>query len=402
MAARKVSSGATQILYFTLFVTILISCFVFVEPAPYDFIILPLAFACLIAGVTVPRQLLPMIWLLVLWNIGGIFAYFRVSDKDLTDRFVIISLFMAVSAIIFASLFSQDTVRRLGILRAAYILAALLAAIAGMIGYFKLVPQAAILFAPSGRASGTFKDPNVYGPFLILPILFLMQSLLWRGIRPLTLAALLVVLLGFLLSFSRGAWIHFMLSSVIMLGLMIATAPSHRFRIRLVLLGLVSIAFLAIALAAALSFDAIADMFKERAQVVQYYDVGSGGRFSLQELALGEILKYPLGMGPFGFSTTFGLQQHNVYLQAFLVYGWLGGLAYVALVLLTLGVGLQTCLQRTPWQPYLIAIYATFVGAVGEELVIDTDHWRHYFLLLGAIWGLVAATQKLIAQRAAA
>ena len=107
-------------------------------------------------------------------------------------------------------------------------------------------------------------------------------------------------------------------------------------------------------------------------------------------------------MGPFGFSTTFGIQQHNVYLQAFLVYGWLGGLAYISLVLLTLGVGLYTCLQQTPWQAYLIAIYATFVGVVGEGIVIDTDHWRHYFLLLGAIWGLVAATQNLNARRAIA
>ena len=67
-----------------------------------------------------------------------------------------------------------------------------------------------------------------------------------------------------------------------MLVLMIITAGSHRMRIRLILLGIVSIALLAMALTAALSFDAIANMFKERAQVVQYYDVGSGGRFTLQ------------------------------------------------------------------------------------------------------------------------
>jgi hypothetical protein len=399
---RAVSSGATQILNFSLFVTILISCFVFIEPSPYEFIIVPLTFACLIAGVTFPRQLLPMTWLLLLWNIGGIIAYFRVSDRDLTDRFVVITLFMAVSAIIFASLFSEDSMRRLGIMRAAYILAALLTATAGIVGYFKIGGEASTLFAPNGRASGTFKDPNVYGPFLILPILFLMQTLLSRGIRPLTLAALLVILLGFFLSFSRGAWIHFVVSSAIMLVLMIITATSHRMRIRLILLGIVCVALLAMALTAALSFDAIANMFKERAQVVQYYDVGSGGRFTLQSLALGEILRFPFGMGPFGFSSAFGIQQHNVYLQAFLVYGWLGGLSYIALVLLTLAVGLYTCLRRTPWQSYMIAIYATFVGVVGEGIVIDTDHWRHYFLLLGVIWGLVAATQHLNARQAAA
>ena len=49
---------------------------------------------------------------------------------------------------------------------------------------------------------------------------------------------------------------------------------------------------------------------------------------------------------------------------------------------------------RTPWQPYLIGAFATFVGEVAEGFVIDTDHWRHFFLLLGMIWGLAAATMN--------
>ena len=41
----------------------------------------------------------------------------------------------------------------------------------------------------------------------------------------------------------------------------------------------------------------------------------------------------------------------------------------------------------------LIVAFATFVGEVVEGMVIDTDHWRHFFLLLGMIWGLAAATR---------
>ena len=393
--ARPASRGARQILEVWLFVTILISFLVFIEPAPYEFALVILAFAGLLASVTIQRQLLPMLWLLVLWNIGGMVAYFRVSDRDLTDRFVIITLFMAISAIVFAAIFSNDSVRRLNILRIAYILAAFLAAIAGIVGYFKLLPGAGPLLAPAGRASGPFKDPNVYGPFLILPILFLLQSLLTRGVRLVSTAVLLVLLLGYFLSFSRGAWIHFLVSAVIMLGLMILTAETHKLRARLILLGIVCGMLLAAGIAFAISFDEIATMFRDRAHVVQTYDVGSGGRFTLQSLALTEILNFPLGMGPYGFQFIYGLQQHNVYLQAFLVYGWIGGLAYIALVLLTLFYGFFTLLKRTPWQPALIALYATFVGAVGEGIVIDTDHWRHFFMILGIIWGLVVATQNL-------
>ena len=44
---------------------------------------------------------------------------------------------------------------------------------------------------------------------------------------------------------------------------------------------------------------------------------------------------------------------------------------------------------------YLIVAYATFVGEAVEGLIVDTDHWRHFFLLLGLIWGLAVATINL-------
>jgi hypothetical protein len=52
-------------------------------------------------------------------------------------------------------------------------------------------------------------------------------------------------------------------------------------------------------------------------------------------------------------------------------------------------------LVPAPWQPYLIAAYAGFVGEAGEGFIVDTDHWRHFFLLLGRIWGLSAASINL-------
>jgi len=141
-----------------------------------------------------------------------------------------------------------------------------------------------------------------------------------------------------------------------------------------------------------LSFSSISTMFTERAQLIQSYDVGSGGRFQLQELAIGSVLNFPGGMGPFEFSRVNGLQQHNVYLQAFLVYGWGGAMAYILLLLSTVLTGLRAVFVRTPWQPYLITAIAAFIGEMAEGFVIDTDHWRHFFLLLGMVWGLAAAT----------
>ena len=45
-----------------------------------------------------------------------------------------------------------------------------------------------------------------------------------------------------------------------------------------------------------------------------------------------------------------------------------------------------------PWQTYLIAAYAGLVGEAVEGFIVDTDHWRHFFLLLGLVWGLTVAT----------
>jgi hypothetical protein len=60
-----------------------------------------------------------------------------------------------------------------------------------------------------------------------------------------------------------------------------------------------------------------------------------------------------------------------------------------------LGVGLAVVRVPTPWQNYLIVAYATFVGEAVEGFIVDTDHWRHFFLLLGLIWGLAVATINL-------
>ena len=47
----------------------------------------------------------------------------------------------------------------------------------------------------------------------------------------------------------------------------------------------------------------------------------------------------------------------------------------------------------------IIAVYCAFVGAAAESVLIDSDHWRHYFLLLGVIWGLMVGVAAVLAAR---
>jgi hypothetical protein len=39
---------------------------------------------------------------------------------------------------------------------------------------------------------------------------------------------------------------------------------------------------------------------------------------------------------------------------------------------------------------------AAFAGLVVEGFVVDTDHWRHFFIVMGCIWGLADATPPVI------
>ncbi len=383
---------AERILLIVLYITVLASSVAFVEPSPHDGLMGLLAVACLVAGAGFHRMLAVPLLLLLVWNVGGLISLFNVVSDPQAVQYAATSVYLAIAAILFAALLTRNTMPRLAAMRAAYILTAVLASLAGIAGYFHLFPGAYDLFTMEGRVLGGFKDPNVFAPFLIWPALVVLERIVAQRIHFLDMVAAAILLFALLLAFSRGAWFHFALSGAVMLALMFLTAPTRGARLRILGMSAAGVVGLAGLVVVLLSFQSIGAMFFERAQLVQSYDVDSGGRFAMQQLAVNSVLQFPNGMGPFGFANLHGLQQHNVYLQAFLVYGWAGGMGYVLLLLTTLIVGLRNAFVRTPWQAYAIVTFAVFVGEVAEGAIIDTDHWRHFFLLLGMIWGLAAAS----------
>jgi len=392
-----VAGAAQQLLNAALFVTVLTSSLVFIEPAPHDALMFVLLAMGIAARVPFDRKLVPLLLLLTVWLVGGLLSLIQVGDQQKPIQYVATSAYLGVAALLFACLFSDGDRVRLSILRRGYLLAALIAAAAGYVGFFHLLPGSNIFLdfyegTTIARVSSTFKDPNVYGPFLVFPLLILMLGFLTRGITLGALALTIAMLGGVLLSFSRGAWFHFAVSAVAAVAILYAVTPDPRMRGRIVMLGSIAAAAMLLLVVAMLSISSVHDIFLERAKAIQPYDVGPGGRFWLQKIALGAILEHPNGMGPFEFARIYGGQQHDVYMEGFLVYGWLGGAAYLAIVLVTLGLGLRTVHAATPWQTYLIAAYAAFVGEAFEGFIIDTDHWRHFFLLLGMSWGLSIAT----------
>jgi O-antigen ligase len=391
--ARSQSSPllADRILNVVLFVTMLMSGIAFIEPSPHDILIFVLLLACAMARVHFDRKLVPLLFLLVLWVVGAAMSLLNVPDDAKAVQYFGTSLYLGIAAVMFACLFSDGNLVRLSILRRAYILAALYATFAGYLGFFHLVPHYD-MFLLYNRLSGTFKDPNVYGPFLIYPLLLLLLGFLTQRVTMTGVAIVLFLLGGLFLSFSRGAWFHFGLSALISIVALYISSSDPRMRSRIVILSIAAALGTALLVIAMMSIDTIYNDFFIRAKAIQPYDVGSAGRFGLQEIAIGAILENPNGMGPAQFGIIYGGQQHNVYMQCFLVYGWLGGACYLAMVVLTLMIGFRNMLMPTPWQVYLIAAYAAFIGEAVESMIIDSDHWRHYFLIVGLVWGLSVAT----------
>ena len=316
-------------------------------------------------------------------------------DKPEIANWIATSWYMAFTVMFFAMVISDDTAARLDMLRRGLVVGALIAAMAAIAGYFNLVPGGHDLLTLYERARGTFKDPNVLGAFLILPALFALQSIVsdrpGKSFR--STIALGIMALAILLAFSRAAWGGLVITSVFMLALMVLTSRSPAQRSRIIVTAVVAVIVVALLLAVLLSFDSISEMFKQRASFDQSYDEGRFGRFGRHILGAQMALDLPFGIGPLQFHKYFPEDTHNSYLNAFMSGGWISGICYPALVFVTVITGFRHVFVRVPWQRAYLAIFAAFLATVGESFIIDTDHWRHFWMMLGTMWGMFAAAQ---------
>ena len=369
---------------------------VFIEPSPYELVTLAASIIFLATGLRLRLVFMPLLLLLFLVNIGYGISAASLMDKPEVANWIATSWYMAVTVMFFGMVVSEDTAARLDMLRRGLIVGALIAAISGIAGYFNLVPGGHDLLTLYDRASGTFKDPNVLAAFLILPALFALQSVVCDDFRKSfrSAIALGIMALAILLAFSRAAWGGLAITSSFMLALMVLTSRSRAQRSRIIMMAVVTAIIVVALIAVLLSFDSIAEMFRQRASFDQSYDEGRFGRFGRHILGAEMALDLPFGIGPLQFHKYFPEDTHNSYLNAFMSGGWISGVCYPALVFITVIMGFRHIFVRVPWQRAYLAIFAAFLGTVGESFIIDTDHWRHFWLMLGAMWGMFAAAQR--------
>lgn len=396
--AKYLNAMAVRVLNVLVVVWMFSGGFVLMEPSPYEVMFLLVLPVGLMARIGLHRGTLNLFWLTVMFIPFALIAAFQVQQVSLFDglTYVGVTIFLLLTAYFIANYIADNPSKHMRIVMYGYTAAALVAALLGTLAYLELIPGGDT-FLLYGRAKAMFKDPNVFGPFLMLPAMYALQRLMlgrrWQAV----LAGLVFIILfiGVFVSFSRAAWGYILLSSVMVFGLCYLLEANARQKVKMLVLALSGSAILVVAIAGLISIPSVGALFAERASVNQSYDGGETGRFGRQAYAFDLALQHPWGLGPLEFRNLRIIEEpHDTYVNVIHVYGWGGGLAYWVLVGMTLWRGVSALAIKSANRLLLIPLMATFVPLVLESAIIDTDHWRHYFLIVGLIWGVTTGYMR--------
>ncbi len=396
-SALPISHAMERLLLAFIWLTFFLNGFVLMEPAPCDlFMVASIVLLPLFGMVrfTLLHGLLFAALMVVV--AGGMIAAGMNEFYAQSAQHMIITLYLSLFAVVLAAFVTLNPSRHLKIIWNAYMCGAIVAAVAGIVGYFDLIPGSNELFTRYDRARGTFKDPNVFGPYLVPAFLYCLHSLLTRGIRRGALNLLLMglFLFGIMMSFSRGTWFMFAVASGSFVVIYFFAAPDNRQRFKMMALSIATLVALAGVVLMALQFDKVQELWEVRTSLNMDYDVGDAGRFAGHLKAMRIILENPLGIGALYFGYFYHHElPHNLYLSMYLASGWVGGTVFLIMMVTTLVMGFKILLVRTTWMHYHAIALCSFFGLMLESYIIDSDHWRLLYILIAMIWGAYAATK---------
>src|SRR5262245_36978208 len=95
--------------------------FVFIEPSPYEILGIGTIILFALSGLSLRPAIVPLVLLLILLNIGYAIAVVPVSNQTKPVVWVLISIFLAATAIFYAAMLGTNTQRRLDLLMRGYL-----------------------------------------------------------------------------------------------------------------------------------------------------------------------------------------------------------------------------------------------------------------------------------------
>ena len=365
-----------------------ISGVVLVEPAPVDALMaFLLVFGILIGTVRLAAvPVLPAL-LLVGLALANLVSVTFAPDLPRGIWYIFVTFYMLASWVLFVGALDMGGKPLLQTIFRGYSFAACFSVLLAIASYFHVIGFQTELLR-FGRPKGLFKDPNVFGPFLV-PIAIMaitgclpIASRLWQA------SIAVVTSMGIVLSYSRGAWVNYAISLMLFIALDIVlpskTPERHSVPLkRWVLFGGIAVMTIVVLL----QVPSVQRMLALRIgqNGVQNYD---RTRFQTQHLALLSAIDRPLGLGPGQSAAAFRYPPHSSYMRVLSENGLFGLSCFVAFLLCsTAQAARKACLAPTVrWRGFFIATAACLCGQIVNSGVLDTVHWRHLWFLLALPW----------------
>jgi O-antigen ligase len=356
---------------------------VFIEPAPPDLVFSVVMAVAVATGrfalARVPSSVLTLAAALVLLNLLSVTS---AIDLGRAGKYMGITLYLVIFAFWLTGYVESS--RRARAVVTWLVVGAVASALAGTAAVVVGFPGADLLtlYEPP-RAKALFKDPNVFGPFLVVPVLLLLSELVqprllsWR--RPVVVACLGALGVGVLFAYSRAAWLNLAVAFVVLMAVSVVRRGGSR---RASVL-LVSTLALVCCVLATISLTGSGDFLRERARL-QSYDTE---RFAGQEAGLRLAVSHPLGIGPGQFEDVVGIAAHSTYVRALGEQGAAGLVALVGVLITTLVLAVRNAIRG--WDTFGIpsgVLLAAWCGILANSLFVDTLHWRHLWLVAALVW----------------
>jgi uncharacterized membrane protein (DUF2068 family) len=384
-----------------LMLTMALSVVAFVEPSPGDVgIAILLTFGTLFGKLAWHRIPTVPVLLLSLFVFANFVSAFYATDLAFAMSFSAITSFMLILwlfTIGFVSKYEEAGIRAL---LTGFTAGGVLSASLSLLAYFGILTKLSsvlpilnslqlsdtVLFFGE-RIRGLFKDPNVFGPYLVVVSAYATIKLregagFARKVFWISTCAICSV--GILLCFSRAAWANCIVTMAVLLMLSAITkrdrtTPRRKFGY-LLLVAIVAVA----AVVYALKNPRVNEFASGRSEIQDYDE----GRFAKQAEALQLGLRNPLGIGAGQSHIILGYSPHSLPLGLFAENGVIGLFAFMAFTLATLVRSLVLAQRvRNPFQRQIFALVAAaLTGTLVNSLVIDPIHWRHFWMLLALGW----------------
>jgi O-antigen ligase len=366
----------------TVFLGFLLMSVVWVQPGPPDIVFTVIFVVALATGRMHLRRLpLSIGLLLAAFLFLNILSASFIVDVPVAERYFAITVYLMIFPVWLAGWL--DSTRRARIVLLGLLITGVTIGTAACLSLFVGGVPLANRLTGASRAQGLFHDPNIFGPFMAVLALFVLEELLQprllRVRRPVKFALLLACSAGVLFSFSRAAWLN---ASVGVFAMLLVFALRRGGGSKAMAILLTLLASLA-ALAVFVSVSGSANFLSERARL-QSYDTS---RFNAQETGLRLVAVYPFGVGPGQFESYVPVSTHSAYVRALAEQGVLGLVTVFALLIATLVLaGQNAVLGRDTYGLGSAALLGAWCGLMANSAFVDTLHWRHLWLVAALIW----------------